>query len=138
MGLFKKVGRVISKAGKQLSTNVKHLPEVAQQIGQVGALPIQVVAGSVGAGLSAAAPVLGQATQILQDNPLLGQAIAGATGLPAGLFGGAAPAGGVEASGGLFTPQTPVQQVQSVPLWVWIAGGAAALLGVFLILRKKD
>lgn len=137
MGIFKKINRVIKKAGKQLSQNVSNLPKAAAQIGQVGALPIQIAAGSIGASLSAAAPVLGQATQILQENPLLGQAIAGATGLPGGLFGGGQVAGGVESSGGLFTPPTAVQQAQGIPLWVWITGGVAALVGAFLIFRKK-
>lgn len=82
--------------------------------------------------------MLSQATGILQANPLLGQALSAATGMPASLFGGApAPAGGVEASGGLFTQPAPAEQVKAVPLWVWIAAGAAALVGVFLIFRKK-
>lgn len=139
MGIFKKIGKTIQKAGKQLSQNVSHLPEVATQIGQVGALPINVVAGSVGAGLSAAAPVLSQATGILQANPLLGQALSAATGMPAGLFGGMpADAGG--GGGGAFggTAAMPVQQQPAgVPIWLWIVGGLAAALGLFLIIRKK-
>jgi hypothetical protein len=138
MGLFKKAGKVLKKAGKQLSQNVSHLPEVANQIGQFGALPIQMVAGSMTGVMSAAAPVLEQATGLLQANPLLGQALSAATGLPGGLFGGGQVAGGVESSGGMFTPAAPVaQQAERIPVWVWIAGGAAALVGAFLIFRKK-
>jgi hypothetical protein len=139
MGIFKKINKVVKKAGKQLSQNVSHMPEVATQIGQIGALPLNIAAGSIGAGLSAAAPVLGQATGILQANPLLGQALSAATGMPAGLFGGmpADAGGGGGAFGGTAAVPMPQQQPGGVPIWLWIVGGIAAALGLFLIIRKK-
>jgi hypothetical protein len=103
--------------------------------------PIQFAASTVGQGLSAAAPVLGQATQILQENPLLGQAIGAATGMPVSswLTGSAVPQAAMAegATAPVYvTPDEPNKP--TVPVWVWLAAGVAALGGVFLLTRKKS
>jgi hypothetical protein len=139
MSFLSDIGHSISKAGKkagkQLSTNIRHLPQAAKQIGEVGAFPVTAAIGSVGSVLTAAAPVLGQATQILQDNPMLGQALGTMVPGMGGLFSGGAPSAG----GPIMMPAAePEGQAQpGMPMWVWLAAGAAALVGLFLFLRRK-
>ena len=147
MGLgkaLKKAAKQLSsgakKATAQLSAAVKDAPDMFNQIGQIGALPLQIAGGSITAGLSAAAPVLEQATGLLQANP----ALAGM--LQTGLTGGGWNLGSL-------IPQAANEQAQpmpsyvaapaqapaspSVPVWVWIAAGAAALLGLVLVLFRR-
>lgn len=140
------LGKVLKKAVKQVSEGLKDAPSMATQIGQTAALPITAVAGSLtsalGSGgevLAAAAPVLGQATGILQANPLLGQALGAAVpGL--GAFLGGAPATGQQAMQAYDIPQAAPSYGgdggSGVPVWVWIAAAAAAVVGLFLFLRK--
>lgn len=145
MGIFKKItkgiGRSVKDAGKSFTQNMKNSGSTISAIATLGTAPIALSAQMAGQTLTAVEPVLSQATGILQSNPLLGNLLSSATGLPPSLFGGggqaaqAADAGG--GGGGLFTQQTPMEQAKAMPMWVWLAAGAAALVGVFLIFRKK-
>jgi hypothetical protein len=149
MGFFSKVAHVVSDAGRQvadagrkvgnqLSTNIKHLPEVAAQVGAVGAFPVTAAIGSIAPVLTAAAPVLGQATQMIHSNPLLGQALGSMVPGLGGLFSGGAPAA-APGGGGIITEMAAQPQTErpGVPVWVWIAAAGAAVLGLFFLLRRK-
>lgn len=137
MGLFKSAGRAIKKAGKQFTQNARNSASTFQAIGTYGAAPVSIALGSVGAGLQAARPVLSEATGILAENPALAGLAGSALGMPGlgGLFGGGTPAGGEVATGGMFTP-APASA--SIPTWLWIVGGIAAALGLFLVFRRKS
>ena len=135
MGLFKSAGRAIKKAGKQFTQNARNSGSTFQAIGTLGAAPVSIALGSVGAGLKAARPVLSEATGILAENPALAGLAGSALGVPGlgGLFGGGMPAGGDVPTGGMFTPAPA-----SIPTWLWIVGGIAAALGLFLLFRRKS
>lgn len=138
MGLFKKIGKTLSKAGKQFTQNARNSASTFQAIGTYGAAPISIMAGSATAGLQALRPVLSEATGIIQENPMLAGLAGDALGIPGlgGLFGGGTPAGGASDTGGMFAPSTP--SAASIPTWLWIAGGIAAALGLVLLLRRKS
>lgn len=127
MGLFRKVtsgiGKTVKKAGKQASQNFT----------AAASMPFEQTAKIAGKVIKAAAPVLKQATSVIQANPMLAGIAGSMMGLPGGLLGG----------GGATTMAAPAEYAPapdagpSVPVWVWIAGGAAALVGLVLILKKK-
>lgn len=142
------LGKALKKVAKQVREGVKDAPAMARQIGEIGALPLQVVAGSLTSGLSAggdvlaaAAPVLGQATGILQANPMLGQALGAAVPGLAPFLGGAAGTG-QQAMQAYDMPEAAPGYGGgggtggAVPVWVWIAAAGAALVGLFMFTRK--
>lgn len=133
--MFGGLGKAISKAGKQASQNAKNLPKAVQTAagagGAVISAPAQVALSAAGQTLTAAAPVIKQASGIIADNPALAGLAGSLLGMPGlgGLFGGSgAP---TDATG------YPAQGSSSTWLW-WVLGLGAAALGLFLILRRKS
>lgn len=121
MSLFGKVSKNINKALNGAGR------VTTKAVNRVATAPANLLAKQV----QAFGKVAGSATQVLRDNPEL-----------AGLAGNAL---GVSGLGDAFAPKAeaaPAYQPSApaaapgVPLWVWIAGGAAALLGLVLFLRK--
>lgn len=110
----RQTARAVQKAGKQTSQNALN----------ASVYPIQFASRQVGAGISAVAPVLGQATQVVRDNPELANAL----GL-GGFFGNPANAGaGIPA----YAP-TPEP---SGPNWTMIAIIAGVGVAAIVLLRK--
>jgi len=127
-------GGAISKIGHQLSQAANNAPKAAAQIGVIGALPVTAAFSSVGAGLTAAAPVLAQGTSILQQNPALAGLLSTATGLPLGGFG-ATDGGG----GGMSLPNgASAAPAGRLPLWVYAVGAVILLVVGVLLLRPKS
>ena len=139
MGLFSRVSNAVSNA-------VNKAPQVAAKtavaIGSVVSLPAQVGGQATAQGLrggalpalQATGEVVGEATSIIQENPLLAGLAGTALGVPGlgGLFSG----GGGSTGGGAY-PVTASTKAAGLPLWVWLAAAAAAVVGLFLVLRKK-
>lgn len=143
MGLFsgikkasKSFSGAVKKAGKQFTQNARNSGSTFQAIGTFGAAPISIMAGSTLAGLQAVRPVLSEATGIIQENPMLAGLSGDALGIPGlgGLFGGGAPEMAETPTGSFTGPTAPSN---ATPLWVWLAVGGAALLGLILFLRRK-
>lgn len=126
MSLFSGIAKTVKKIGKQTTQNIK----------SAGALPFELVGGIAAKSIQGVAPALGAATGVLRANPELAGLAGGAIGMPGlgGLFGGSADMAQAPV-GGQFTGQAVSP---SIPMWVWIAGGIAAALGLFLFLRKKS
>lgn len=138
MGLFSKVTKGLRSAVKGVQKGIKQIPQEARNavnsaVRFQGSV-IQGVASSATSVVQGVGQVAGAATKVLNDNPLLGQALGSVVPGLGGMFSGGAPAGGaVEAS----SPFTPPAESGKMPVWVWIAAGGAALVGLFLIMRKK-
>lgn len=138
MGIFSKVSKAVKSATKGVTKAVRRIPEEARNgINSAVRLQNTITTGAVSSivtGVQGVGQVAGAATKVLQENPLLGQALAGATGLPlGGLFGGDSGASGAGAAPTTFAPQA---DTPSVPTWIWLAGVGAAILA-FILLRKK-
>lgn len=129
MSLFKS----IKKAVQRIPQEARNLTNSVVRTGTaVGAAPFQILGATATQGIQAVAPAIGAASGVLRENPELAGLLGGATGLPlGGLFGNGAGAAG-ESSYALPTTDKP-----GVPMWVWIVGAGAALLGLVLILRRK-
>ena len=119
--------------GKQL-TPAHILTSTVKTAGNVSAAAVgattqsvTAVIGGAGQVLTAARPVLQQATQLAAENP----ALAGALGIPSGLLGG----GASPASGGYsaYQPAAPAAADNTL-LYVGIG---AAILVLFLVMRKS-
>ena len=123
MGLFKKITKALNPA--------KAIKSAIKSAGEINAAGFQAVAQGVGA-------FGGVVTQILRDNPELAGLAGNALGMPG--LGGAFGGGGGGAPAGEYAAPTPYTQPASsgIPVWVWIAGGGAALIGVVLLMRRKD
>lgn len=126
MGLFKKITKALNPA--------KAVKNAIKSAGEINAAGFQAVAQGVGA----FGGVVKAGTQILRENPELAGLAGGALGMPG--LGGAFGGGGGAAPAGEYAAPTPYTQPASpgIPVWVWIAGGGAALVGVVLLMRRKD
>lgn len=130
------LGGALKKVSSQVRQAIKDTPSsaanVATAVGSVGAIPITATLAAAGSSLTAAAPVLQQASGIVQSNPALAGILGDALGIPGlgGAFGGGGAASGDAGYAGMPTAKA------SVPVWVWIGGGIVALVGLVLLLRK--
>lgn len=121
--------------GFSISRIANKVTKGAAAVGQIGAAPVVAGFSSVGTGLTAAQPVLAQGTQILQQNPLLGQALSAAAPGLGGIFSGFGAAQGAPVGVGVPASAYPTGQTATSPV-LYIAIGAAVLIGAFILLRK--
>lgn len=136
MSFFSKVSKGITKAVRKIPQETRNFSNSIVRTGSaIGAAPFQVVGGVATGAIQGIAPALSAATGVLQANPALAGVLGGAIGMPGlgSMFGGGAADPGM-GGGGFAMPEQPKA---SVPIWLWMAGGLAALLAVVLLLRKK-
>lgn len=126
------MGFSIKKFAKTLQP-AKLIKSAIKSAGEINAAGFNAVAQ----GVQAFGGVVGAGTQIMRDNPELTGALSTATGwnLP-GVMGRQAIEAydntpGTGGGGTMYQPSAP-----AVPMWAWIVGGAVAVLGFVLILRK--
>ena len=136
MGLFSNVTKGIRSAVKGVQKGIKQIPQEARNavnsaVRFQGSV-IQGVASSATSVVQGVGQVAGAATEVLNDNPLLGQALGGMVPGLGGLF-----SGGGATTQEAYAPPADTPAPSKVPMWVWIAAGGAALVGLLLILKRK-
>jgi hypothetical protein len=122
VGVFKKIVKQLNPA-KAIKNVIRSQAEITQ-------VALQGATGVI----QSAGQTLGAATTVVQENPILGQALGSAVPGLGGLFGGSAAAlpAPEPTSGNFSQPAAP-----AVPVWVWLAAAGAGVLGLVLLLRKK-
>ncbi len=118
MGFFSGVTHSIQKAGKQASQNITN----------AGVAPFQIVARQVGGVIKAGAPVIGQATQVLKQNPQFASLAGNALGLP----GIGSAFGGTDIPSG---PGQPLYQAAQSQTMTYVLIGVAAVVLIFVLKR---
>lgn len=155
MGGFKSIAKPFSKAGSALANAGEGVAGTIQRGGtrnlEPARLAVNTSKGTFGlttAVVQGAFQTVGAATQGLGSvlsGPGGSTIIAGLGGafgvpIPAGL-GAPAPSvsdsGASGGGGGGYIAPAPVAAGGGMPSWIWLAAGAAGLVVVFLMLRKK-
>ncbi len=124
MGLFKKITKALNPA--------KAVKNALKSAGEINAAGFNAIAQGVGA----FGGVVKAGTTILRENPELTGLAGNALGMPG--LGGAFSGSGAAPAGEYAAPTPYTQPASGIPVWVWIAGGGAALIGVVLLMRRKD